>query len=323
MCQKRAAWALCLVLLLAPSIASATLKIDGTVMDETPENYQSTIKYLTVPPENQSDPAFSGEDIDAIKALEDATRREIYDKMHASSDMFEFANTEKAQENWHMRIATIKTMFDINQGTIIMQYVQQKEGRLAFVESNKWKLFKDPNRPYLGPWLFQLKAGEESYAGLVDFLAKKSNADCQVAVVAAILNGAAQAIGEERFNNLHAPVSLHLKYDEVPFEKHVYSATDTATHIPGDKVAMKNKDDYRQKRQARNLFGHGYAFNLIYAGGSKYRGLGAKGKTEAEVRQILVEAYKQINYDVFEGDPATIIYFRADQHMRLRTEPEP
>jgi hypothetical protein len=90
------------------------LIIQNQPMTETAANYQGYIKYLTVPPERHSDPAFSGTDIPAINALEDPSRREIYTKMQGCSENFAFPDRPAAEKHWTFRMTAINTMRRMN-----------------------------------------------------------------------------------------------------------------------------------------------------------------------------------------------------------------
>ena len=293
--------------LLSTQPTHAKLFIGGNEMDETEQNYLDTIKFLTVPPERQGDPAFSGNDIAAIKALEDPVRREIYDKMHATIfEEFKFVNLDDAKRNWNMRLKIIQNMRQMNAGGIKYGYYDPHSAEQVGVSttSQKWK------KGQIKQLRFELKDGENAYDGIVDLLASETKGECAGAMVAAVLGAAAHVNGKEAFNNIH-PGELNLNFKGDGYEKHrVYAhPKDKDVHIPGDQCYFKNVDDYTKKMKEKGTSGMWQGENTVYLGGGRYSGLGLDNYTEAQLREKMLEAYELGTQSLVVGNRVIQIRF--------------
>jgi hypothetical protein len=120
----------------------------------------------------------------------------------------------------------------------------------------------------------------------------------------AILLSAARTIGQARFDILHPRYSIKLgdwrNSDAVM--KHLYSATDKRTIIPGDYVYMKNfnygnlVNDVANKEKTKGKEYYWSGENALYYGIDNYMvvhfgGLGLNNLTEDEMREELKAAY--------------------------------
>jgi hypothetical protein len=321
---------------LAPSRAHADIKapVDGTVvsLDYTNDNqYQKAIKFLTVDPSKQTDPAFTGTDIAKIKALEDPTRKEIFDKMKASTEVFTFNVLQAAIDNFQMRIYAIQHMTDMNAGKIDWSYYP-REGAPT-VASNKWQL-----GPEKRPYFFQVKDGQTSYAAIADLMATKTRGECAGAMCACIIWAAARVIkagpgGSDAFDKLQPAGTLNVGFVitatdpavgyKGSIDKHKYWSPDQNSDnvIPGDWVYFQNKDDYWTKCQKKNVNGRWQGENALYVGNSKFSGLGANAdqKNKADMIQELADNYKK---DTGDDVPLPLTdYIKVVNIYRLRVQP--
>ncbi|HUY88537.1 MAG TPA: hypothetical protein VMV10_07375 [Pirellulales bacterium] len=276
------------------------LVVDGVQMTETDANYQSTIKYLTVPPANQNDPAFNGTDIAAIKALEDPVRREIYDAMNGSTETFSFDNRDSAVIHWDFRIGTIQAMTSMNAGAINYNYWNPSENIPVTPPGPLWTKGTAPRT-----FLFRSAPGSKSSDAVVQLVTGAARGECLGAINAAYLIGERNAVSADDFDQRHPAGSLNLAGLGI-----FQAASDTNTVIPGDYRYFKNKDDYLEQCRARrrtNAMWQGE--NVVYIGGGKYSGLGLDAKTEDELRDDMQRAYELDMRTTFTGNPTTQIRF--------------
>jgi hypothetical protein len=321
---------------LLPSRALADIKapVDGTVvsLDYTNDNqYQKAIKFLTVDPSKQTDPAFTGNDIAKIKALEDPIRKEIFDKMKASTEVFTFNVLQAAIDNFQMRIYTIQHITDMNAGKIKYTYYP-REGTPS-VESKKWQL-----GPEKRPYFFQVKDGQTSYAAISDLMATTTKGECAGAMCACIIWAAARVIkagtgGADAFDKLHPAGSLNVGFvcgDNDPVanykgsvEKHRYWSPDQNSDnvVPGDRVYFKNKDDYLDKCKKKNVNGFWQGENAFYVGNNKFSGLGTNADqvNKDDMYKELARNYKK---DTGDDIPLPLTdHIKIVGIYRLRVQP--
>jgi hypothetical protein len=304
---------------LASIPATAEVVIDGTTVTETPALYQQYIKFLTVPPDKQTDPAFTGADIAKIKALEDATRREIWDRMIlANPERFAFANLAEAQQIWTMRLTIIADMDKMNQGVIKWRYFSYSDATKAVkAGSAKWQ-----NGDFTD-FYFKVKAGQTAHAAIKDILAGTTYGECAGAITACYFDGAATALGQPGFDAIHAAGTLEVGWDG-PIDDHMYAPTNAAVLIPGDKIYFKNKSDYVQRCRDRGVSGFWQGENCVYMGADKYAGLGARGPggairlSSAQMRAELKDAYEKDTQKAFVGSVDTEITTIRLKRPRLK-----
>lgn len=297
------------------------LLINSVQMTETDANYQSTIKYLTVPASKQTDPAFGGNNIAAIKALEDPLRREIYAKMQGSAtEAFTFPDKATAVKHWNMRVAIVDSMNKMTTNPKGIDY-------------GYFDPFKRPPVPVTPPgnrwdkgatttFFFKAKAGVSSSDAMQQVVTGSTRGECLGAIDACFLIGARTGFNDDTaFNTLHPAGTIVLGQT---LGMHTYAATDTSTVIPGDRRYMKNKDDYVTKAKANGVatpFWQGE--NAIYMGTiggvPKYAGLGVPPASEDDLRKELKNAYlNDTGITPFPGDPATAIRWTVLQRAKLQ-----
>jgi hypothetical protein len=261
---------------------ASNLTIGGIPLNETTANYRSYIKYLTVPPDRHSSPAFQSNDPTTIHPLEDGLRRQIFNAMSSNSERFAFATLADAQENFTMRLAAIDFMLKMGQGPSSGVDFNYHGGTVA-AEADRahWQ--------QAGTFGFRTRPGVSAADAIDGIVHHRFRGECLGAIHVTVLQAARQAIGAERFNQLHGSGM------EIPgaADRHWHDGpTSVEDMVPGDRAYIKNKDDYEIAARAGGYWSGENALYLgLYQGQRRFSGMGLYCKTENELRQALKEHY--------------------------------
>ncbi|MBI4651097.1 hypothetical protein HY745_07420, partial [Candidatus Desantisbacteria bacterium] len=300
-----------------------SLVIGGIKMAETTENFIDHIKTLLM-----------------LNTLS----TEIYEKMNCSTETFDFADDNKAIDNFLMRLNVISNMkkMDADPKQLDVGYIGDgydiggityKFARAGdtyyygtgpdYHEGNEWEHNNDyPN--YVG--IFKKKTGVTSYLAISKIYPFRG--ECAGAAEICLFQSAIDVYGSDRFNAVHPAdfgVGTFL-YNNVKKHRSIIwdksdrniNGGDSTTLVPGDYIYMKNKDDYTENSSGMWAGENCFYYGLDISGKAKFGGLG-KGLsdiTEEEMRDILEFEYEgePLNdldhdgiYDPQDGETYTII----------------
>jgi len=279
------------------------------VDDDSDEHYLLYIRFFTVPDEERASDqelwdsasdlnGMSDEEIAElaaeIRALEtSALRREIYAKMQEARQWFTFVDIEHAQQMVIMRLAIIAKMRQLNTDHDIFFYGNPKD-----TDSPFW----EPGPP--GRALYFRQVDGTPYEAIVSIMDGSSSTDgeCYGALWCCVWWGAAQALGEERFNELH-PDPLDLGRTQT-FSMHLMGVSErsASVFVPGDVLYIRNYNYAEAADNHRALVLNGALWrgeNLIYIGDDEFAGLADNGfGTLPEWRETLRQKYNRDLADV-------------------------
>lgn len=305
--------------------------IGGVPMAETIENYQKYIKHLTVPGEAQNVPAFSGDDVAAIRGLEDPIRREIFMKMNCAREAFVFESLEAAVSSFTARRDAIKFMREINAHVLDADYfneqtgVHPRAGATVFhvqggtaggwVDGRYWEP-EDAKDPWC--WEFHEETRTDSFNAEARVFPFRG--ECAGALQICTFMAVAGALGAKGFDSIHPQGSLEIGPWGAAYRKHSGPVMDYQTMIPGDYAYIKNKDDYSTIDPSGSWTGE----NCIYigedsSGTARFSGMGLDNMTEAQLRAALKKAYDKDCAPRKVQHPQTEIRFT--EMRRLIVEP--
>jgi hypothetical protein len=183
---------------------STGLVIGGkTINPNSDQDYNCTIKYLTVPYNSQNSALFLSTNTASIKArLEDPLRRQIFDAMTGNPKPFRFKTITTTNENIDIRVKTIQFMRSIQNGTGSCRFTPAT----PFILSTLWTGDKPPTgwtAPH-GVVLNSATSPGAAHAAIYEFThALISGLDCLGGVELTILVGVDSVIGGSRFNKEH------------------------------------------------------------------------------------------------------------------------
>jgi hypothetical protein len=287
------------------------LVIENIPMFETNDNYLRYIRFLTVPPDRQTDPAFTaGTDVAAIKKLEDPLRRQIYEGMNNNvRGQFIFGTLKAAQENFDIRLSTIAFMRKIQKGPPGLNFGYYTADEPPGTDDPNWETTKDPQGA--GGYVFDTRSNTDAYTAIHSLVQHRFRGDCLAAVEICIFQAVAGVLREDRFKALH-PDGLHKIGLPVQFADGVSIYKDTVTvgdnigqdaMVPGDWVYMQNKPDYHDWWPNGYWTGeNGLYMGKYTLGGAavpqydsaaplRFSGMGLYDVTEAQLRARLKAAY--------------------------------
>lgn len=287
------------------------------------DDYNSTIKYLTVPPENQSKPAFSAPQAARwkIERLETLTRHEIFIAMQNSTEAFTFPDLPTAQKHWTMRVGVVLAMirmtavrpghpidFGYFDPSHLNETTKVPEPIPVTPSGDKWR------EGSVDPFFFEVKPGVPSSAAVRQIVTGHTRGECRGALHACILIGVKEALGDAAFDAMYPPGTLKLDLDL----DHIAPGSDFHHPIPGDYFYMQNKDDYAEKMKAKQVETYFWSGeNMIYVGGGAYSGLGKSQLSERQWRTELKQHYESETGTLMQGNPAVEIRFTDYFHVTL------
>jgi hypothetical protein len=278
------------------------LIIGGHAIRPTAADYHRYVKFLTVAPSRRKHPAFHGSNLRALQGLECPLRRQIFAAMYYNrSERFVFASLQKAMENFDMRMAAVSFMFNME---------PSRAGGLDF-DYAAGAVRQDADR---GHWLrvskfsFVTKKGMSAAESIDGIVHHRFRGECLGAMQLNVLHAARVALGPARFNALH-PHGLDIGAKARSAHRHIRTAASLKARdmVPGDWVYMKNKDDYNSDLRPGTPVGYWQGENAMFLGrcelgpdrvpqfspkgARRFSGMGAYGKSEAELRSVLKAAY--------------------------------
>ena len=276
------------------------LIIGGTAVEDSPEHYHQFAKHLTVSPARRSASAFSGDDAQAIRRLEDPLRRQIFDAMRRNrGEAFRFATLRKAQENFQMRVVAVGFMFKI----------QKKSGAdFDFASTGAADAADKGHWTRTGRFTHASREGMAASDCIDGLMRERFRGECLGTMQANVLHAARQALGKARFDSLHSK-GLAIGPKMMAASVHIRQARtqSTANMVPGDWAYMKNKDDYGTDLRPGKKVGAWSGENAMYLGKfekgpngnpkfssratPRFSGLGAYAMSEDELRAKLKENY--------------------------------
>ncbi len=301
-------------------------------------DYIAYIKYLTVPEEKQSGEVFTGNNVAAIRKLEDPLQRQIFNSMyHAPSRQFNFPNRDAAEKNVELRVDIVHFMNMVSRqtndqvNTLGLHFGYwgtdpvTHEYHAPTANPAYWSVIPaDPGDPNSSR-AFRSK-GNDAYAAIMSIPDADYYGECYGTIQIAILYSAAAVLDHDAFNALFPNGLVFGTLNNwnqlsvarlLPQNQQNYEANGDkigrANMVPGDWVYMKNKDDYDQKT---NHTGYWSGENAIYMGRydrilngqpvynpvatPRFTGLGEDDKSE---RQMRLEVWKGYCVDVLHYSP--------------------
>jgi hypothetical protein len=317
----------------------ASLFIGGHQVHNNKTDYLAYIKYLTVPEDKQSDPAFGGTNMAAIKKLEDPLRRQIFTSMeYAPSRHFNFPDPEAAEKNFDMRVEIVHFMNMVNwppndpRNYLHLDFnyfgTNQQTGAYSDPTANPdyWYQLPAPAGSTLPSRAFHSRSDVTPYDAIMHIIDKPYRGECYGTIQIAILYAAADNMEPADFNALFPnglAIGTLTNWQDLsvtqflPQGQQFYEANGAklgrANMVPGDWVYMKNNDQYEQLQPN----GYWAGENAIYIGktdhlnadGSpsyehgvtaKFTGLGEEAKTEKQMRE---DVWTQFQNILPAGDP--------------------
>lgn len=312
--------------------ANAGLTIAGTKIDNSDESFQTVEKYLTVPSERQQHPDFDSADKQRVAALENPIARQIVDAMKASDQGVKFADNSDIIDNIKLRLAAINAFANCNTGAYDMDYFDPATNllpRIGTADASRLSEYWSFMHP-AETWDAEFEQVDGTVAS--DAMAPIQGAtfpfrgECAGAFQMAVYYGLLNGLGATRFDQMAAswgkmyigPWSIGPKQTPNPATLFMQSAPLSGTHIPGDYMYFKNKDDYLH--WAPDGFWTG--LNAMYMGNDMlgtphYSGMGASWLSETNLRAALVNAYYHDCYPHTIADPLTEVRFTIRNTLQI------
>ncbi len=201
--------ALALPVQLPQSGSTAGLTIGGRKVNPgSDQDYRCIVKFLTVPQLRQTDPAFTGDNLPAIKAqLEDPLRRQIVDAMAGNPIAFRFTSVDSANENIDIRIEAISFMRSISSfpGNLQCGFTGGKPGILNSLWQAQQLSQQDIAAGFNAPAGLVLDSapGATADAAIQAFRSSFARLDCLGGVELVLFEAVDKVIGPSRFDAEH------------------------------------------------------------------------------------------------------------------------
>jgi len=314
------------------STTKAGLVVSGSYLDNSDESFHNIEKYLTVSTINQEETAFMSSGKQEVSKLETPLARQIVDAFKASDQAHDFASTSDILDNIRLRIAAIQAFGNCNTGAYDMDYFDPSTNllpRFGTENSSRLSAF----------WSFMYPADtwDAEFEQQANTIASEAMApifgatfpfrgECAGAFQMAVYYGLLNGLGASRFDKMAekwgkmyvGPWRIGPDQTPNPATLFMQSAPLSGTHIPGDYLYFKNKDDYL--KWAPDGFWTG--LNAMYMGNDAlgtphYSGMGASWLSEVNLRASLMNAYYHDCYPHTIDDPMTEVRFTLRNTLQI------
>lgn len=319
----------------SPCKATVSFGTPPIAVSSSNQDYLNFVRHMTVPIASQTGATWAdGNDVtgktpaeiqnivNAIKALETSSQqKQIFTQMNISTEAFDFTDVAHARGRVVQRLKTIQKMQEFNAGGgVSTPYFYGS----ATTNAPHWlkgrpRVTDAAGRDWNHAAYFRQKSGT-AYQAITSLCSQpyRTRGECLGAAIACVWWGAAQSMGESRFNALY-PGTTALDMDSDfsdSWKQNLEDTIDVARTVPGDWVYWQNHD-YGTIVDNQSHFDKGYLSgtylwrgeNAFYLGRDaanvpKYEGLGLVNISNTGIR---LEMQIKYNTQFFKLIQARII----------------